>query len=81
MSKALKRLTTKHLNYDLSMDIMSTGKAGEIGVKAVLTIFKPADETGKPGTTERRTVGIGVAADLKTAKETAINDALLAAGV
>jgi hypothetical protein len=79
-SKALKRLANSEENYDLSIDVMTTGKQGEIGVKAILTLFKPGVD-GKPGVTSRRTVGIGIANSLTEAKNSAVEDALLAAGV
>ena len=80
-NKLIKRLAKDHANYDLAVDIMTTGKNGEYGVRATLTLFKPADEHGKPGTTMRRTVGIGVATTIEEAKQSAIKDALVAAGI
>lgn len=79
-SKALKRLSAGKENYDLSVDLFSTGKQGEVGVKATLTIFSPGVD-GKPGTTQRRTVGLGTGADIKTAEAMAVESALNSAGV
>jgi hypothetical protein len=79
-SEALKRLTSSSKNYDLSVDIMASGKQGEIAVKAVLTLFTPGVD-GKPGVTDRRVVGMAMGADFKTVKAEAVADALEAAGI
>lgn len=80
-SEALKRLSgDKSNHYDLSVDIMSSGKQGEVAVKAVLTLFTPGVD-GKPGVTSRRVVGVAMGPDFETVKTKAIEDALTAAGI
>lgn len=79
-SKALKRLASSNKNYDLSVDMVGSGKQGEIAVKAILTLFTPGVD-GKPGVTDRRVTSIATGTDLKAVKQEAIEDTLAAAGI
>lgn len=79
-SNALKKLASSDKHYDLSVDAVGSGKAGEVAVKAILTLFTPGVD-GKPGVTDRRVSIIATGTDMKEVKLEAIQDVLAAVGI
>jgi hypothetical protein len=79
-NKAIKKLNSEHKNYSLNTemagDTTKNPAGGHVTVKAFIQIFDPKYEPGKNPTIVKAVNAYGVGADLKTAQDDAIEQAV-----